>query len=558
MQKSQKPSKFHVPTQLSEAPRPDPLTTLDGRTDVQPAPTAPAPTELADQPGGVTTEQMQAEVARQTETLQTQFAEQRQRDLAQARRTSTILALQTHLNCAMGEDLGAVQFQNQIHGIIAEVNALSDLSTEKAEEVLSKARELQEARAQQFLAEHQSPSADLPSMGGQAARGGEGDRFSPWRYMDALARHIGDVQLSLDGENLSGAPELEYASELLGKSDWGKRAYQALSSQADRQSARSRVVPIPLASLRPEVVFAETYSDAANLRQPTYRRDALVPFFRPPNVLAGLGVPMPMTSNDLTLPRLSASLAAAWRPENMEIPDASITVTPITTSPKRLGVRDDISWMLLAGGDAQFGIQGLVVQEMANAVMQAKEAAVYGAANANGPTGIRGTTGISSKDLGTTDPTYMDILNMVTVIANKSIPVDMGKFLINPTIRELLSMTQKFAAGGATVMNDTAFRESDAGMADPGAFGARPAGVMAGGYPAYSTTHIPIEGSGDTYMYFGIWNYVWCLDYSVAFLTIDDISQAASGRTRITVNSYHDVAHRFPAAFNVVTHDTTV
>ena len=58
-------------------------------------------------------------------------------------------------------------------------------------------------------------------------------------------------------------------------------------------------------------------------------------------------------------------------------------------------------------------------------------------------------------------------------------------------------------------------------------------------------------------MYAGIWEYVWCIDYSVAFLVVDDISQAHTGQTRISVNSFHDVAVRYPAAFNVVTHDTT-
>ena len=52
--------------------------------------------------------------------------------------------------------------------------------------------------------------------------------------------------------------------------------------------------------------------------------------------------------------------------------------------------------------------------------------------------------------------------------------------------------------------------------------------------------------------------YVWCLDYSVAFLVIDDISQAATGQTRITVNSFHDVAVRLPTAFHVLTYDTTI
>ena len=200
------------------------------------------------------------------------------------------------------------------------------------------------------------------------------------------------------------------------------------------------------------------------------------------------------------------------------------------------------------------------MSEMAAAVLQAKEAAVYGAAITDGPTGIRGTTGITASDLGATDPTYVDILTMIQALALDHLPVEMGKFLINPTLRTLLSVTPKFATaagGGGGIMNDVIFRELGANLnGQSGVAGGGPMGTMVG-HPAYVSTHIPVETSGDTYMYFALWQYVWCLDYSTAFLTIDDISSAVNGRTRITVNSYHDVAVRFPDAFNVVTHDTT-
>ena len=44
-------------------------------------------------------------------------------------------------------------------------------------------------------------------------------------------------------------------------------------------------------------------------------------FFRPVNVLQALGVPMPMISNDITLPRLSASQSGVWMAENADIAD---------------------------------------------------------------------------------------------------------------------------------------------------------------------------------------------------------------------------------------------
>ena len=90
---------------------------------------------------------------------------------------------------------------------------------------------------------------------------------------------------------------------------------------------------------------------------------------------------------------------------------------------------------------------------------------------------------------------------------------------------------------------------------DDGTYGAI-AGMMPGGKMAAVTNHLPVATSGDTDMIFGVWQYVWCIDYSTLFLTIDDVSQAATGQTRITTNSYHDVAVRWPDAFEIERYDS--
>ena len=128
----------------------------------------------------------------------------------------------------------------------------------------------------------------------------------------------------------------------------------------------------------------------AERREPTFRADLLVPHYRPANVLGSLGVPRPVIANDQTLPRLSASLSAAWLAENASITDGNITVASLTTSPKRLGVRDDISWMTLAAANEQLAITPLVISEIMAATEQAEEQAVYsGTGSNNQPTGIQ-------------------------------------------------------------------------------------------------------------------------------------------------------------------------
>ena len=474
---------------------------------------------------------------------------ERDAERIKADKVQTLACLQTVIDGNPGDDLDSVKLRSGVQDLAVLVHS-DGMGDKTFADIVKLATDLQTARLQAILEKGGDGTADLPQT--RPGNGADGV-FSMGAFMRGLGDQVVDKGESFQGDELAGSPELEYAKQLLDKTPGAKDQFQALSRDA---GPRQRVVPFPAMALHPDAIFAETYgTDAANQRQPTYRRDALVEFFRPMNVLGSLGVPMPMISNDMTLPRLSASLTAAWYAENGAITQGTVTVTPITTEPKRLGVFDSISWMLLAGGDAQFGVQPVVVMEMAAAVMQAKEAAVYGGAITNGPTGVRGTTGVNAKDLGSTDPTYADMLNMITILANLNIPVGMGRFAVNPTIRELLSTIQRFTTG-SSILNDTAFREpgSGAGAGGIGSFGSAIMGTIAG-HPCAVTTHIPTAAGGDTHMYFAVWPYVWCVDYSVAFLTIDDISSAVNGRTNITVNSYHDVAVRFPQAFNVVTHD---
>ena len=533
------PANFEDPTQTD--------VTMDGRTPIDPNPPAgpaPAPDTNFDQ-------RVAAEVTRRMENFAADHAAALAKATDDAEKATVLMSLKGFIDGNTGEDVGALQFKGAVQDLIMEIHG----GTERPlAEIMKQAGELQEARLQKLRDDGGDGSQDMPEM--RRPNDDTDGRFDMGMFMGTLGSEIIRLGDEFDGEKMTGAPEMEFASEIVANSEWAKKKFRQLQKDAGKNS---RVVPVPAAALAPSL-FAETYgTDVATRRQPTFRRDALVPYFRPANVLRDIGVPMPMISNDITVPRLSGSLTAGYLAENAQIPEGNLTVANQTTSPKRMGAYDPISWMLLAAGDAQFGHVPLVVNEMMKAVAQGKESAVYGGVVANGPTGIRGTSGILSKDLGATDPTYADMLNMITRIANLNIPVSQLYFVVNQTIRELLSTTQRFA-GGASILNDVAFRETGSGPANIGSYGASVMGTIAG-HPTAVTNHIPVVSSGtdsgDTYMYAGVWEFVWCPDYSVIFLTVDDISAARTGQTFITVNAYNDIVVRLATAFNVVTHDTT-
>ena len=529
-------------------------TNLDGRTSIEPNPNVVVDPALAQTQGLTDTDinaRVTAEVDRQITTVNERHATELSELRQDNERASAIACLQGYIDGNPGDTLDAVQLRAGVQDLILQIH--NGPGDKPLAEFLTDAAKLNEGRLQILTARGGDGSQMLPDV--RRPNNETDGLFDMGMFMSGLGGELIRLGDTFDPEKMTGAPELEFASEMLSKNDTAKRQYSAAMSDV---GPRGAVIPFPLAGLRPDIVFANNYgTDAATLRRQTYRRDALVDYFRPSNVLQMLGVPMPMISNDITLPRLTDSLQAAWLAENTAITEDALVVGNINTTPKRLGVRDSISWMLLAAGDQQFGIQPVVTQEMARAVMQQKESAVYnGSGSSNQPTGIRSTTNVGALDVGTTAPTYRNLLSQVTAISNADIPVDAARYVTNPNMRELLSSTQRFATGSASLLNDVAFREMGSGPGDIGSFGGTMGSI--GGHPCAITTHIPTQTGGDTYVICGIWMYVWCLDYSVAFLVIDDISQAATGQTRITVNSFHDVAVRLPTAFHVLTYDTTI
>ena len=533
---------------MPDTPRTDADATFDGRTPISgDLPTANPPLH-----GDANFNQrVEAETRRQMAAAEARFSETREADRANAARDMAVATLQSMISGNPGDTLEAAQFRGKIQDMVLAIHGGSD---KPPAEHVAEAMKLSEARVQQIAATSGETSGD--ALGEVHADNRGGYQTFAGAYMGALFSESKRLGESLDGEKLTGSPEMEYASGLLDKPGM-REEYQRLSAEA---GPRGRVVPMPLAMLRPDSMFAETRATAVTAaglrREPTYRRDALVPFFRPNNVLAGLGVPNPIIDNDITLPRLSDSIAASWRTETQAAVDDELVTVSITTSPKRLVSRDSVSFMLLAGADAQFGHEALIISEMGRAHEQRKEAAVYGGAVSNGPTGITGTTGVTTVTALTAAIAYDDVLDIPTALAALHLPVENAKFLISVAARQVLTGVQKFSSGGATVLNDTAFREIGSGMAEPGEYAARPMGMMAG-HPAFVSTHIATTTAGLTVIYFCLWEYVWCVDYGTAFLTIDDISNAGNGRTLLTMNTFHDVAHRFPASSAIRTFDTS-
>ena len=419
--------------------------TMDGR---QPILSGPAVGEDHDSTVVVTDEQfnarVDAEVARRMTDEELKHRNEVETAKSTGERAAALSTLQAMVDGNPGDTVNALKFRGQVQDMILAIHNGVD---KPVSDFVTEAMRLNEARIQTIAAAGGDGAQDPVSLTGNEDN--VDGQFSMARFMGTLGAEVKRLGDKFSVDTMDGSAEIEYAKTLIEGNDRVQRQFSVHQNEAGQSG---RVIPFPLSALSPDAVFAETRSDIATRREPDYRRDALVPFFRPPQILAMLGVPMPMINNDITLPRLTASMAGGWYAETGDISDESLTVGTQTTSPKRFGSRDDVSWMLLVS-EGGFGHQALITSEMARAQMQLKERQVYdkqGTAVGNAPTGILRATGVQITQLtANTFPTFVNVLEMVTEIAEDSIPVEMGAFVLGHKGRQDLSTVQRFSSRAA-------------------------------------------------------------------------------------------------------------
>ena len=300
-----------------------------------------------------------------------------QLERADHERQTVVTCLQSYLAGNAGDNVADLKFRNQVQDLILEVQS-GKSDPRPYTEILADAGKFAEAKLQAVIALGGDEGAINPQLGPRNQQ--DDGRFNVQRFFHKLEEDIKAQGAKFSYETLGkgvGCPEFDFVNSMPDSlATFSDKHLPGLRKMAQANNSDSEVIPIPVAALQAAVSaqFAETYTESvasgAERREPTFRADLLVPHYRPANVLGSLGVPRPVIANDQTLPRLSASLSAAWLAENASITDGNITVASLTTSPKRLGVRDDISWMTLAAANEQLAITPLVISEIMAATEQ--------------------------------------------------------------------------------------------------------------------------------------------------------------------------------------------
>ena len=414
----------------------------------------------------------------------------------------------------------------------------------KASEAVEKAKVLLADRFKKFQEDGGTPASamDVPRPNSK-----NGDRdFSLCKLLGGAVEFASQKKIkTLDYTNLGGSEEAEILKDRM-------KDNPIISENLGRVVALSKegasIIPVPISNLNLGMHthrLAQTYdSTGGTYGNREYRQDLLVPFYRPPGCMDQLGVSQMVIDRDVSIPRVASEQNPTWGAETADAVDQSLTLSVQNSTSRRLSHKTDINWQALVSRD-QIGIELLVMRGLSKGMAQAREKAAYGKGGTGMPTGLGGST-TNDPNIGSAPDSLVDVLAYEQALQDDNIELGMGRWLISPSTRTTLASNLTFTSSSATV-SIPLFRDS---MGMPGA--AYEGFILGRGACVSNNVPTNLGGSSDeTMCAFGVWENLHVFDYSIGFLTVDDISQALNARTRVTMNSFHDVIMKFGDAFAV-------
>lgn len=197
-------------------------------------------------------------------------------------------------------------------------------------------------------------------------------------------------------------------------------------------------------------------------------------------------------------------------------------------------------------------VDQMIMQDIMSAMAQALQAAVINGSGSSGqPTGILNTSGIQSVAIGTNGGaiTFAKAMELWSAIAQADCNMDKFKWLTNPKVQGKAMQIPVDTGSGAMIVT---YNNN---------FGGSPNAIA--NYPLYSTSSVPstlTKGTSSgvcSALIGGDFSQVVVGQFGGVEIIVDNISQARSGYTALTINQYCDVVVKQPAALGAIVDITT-
>lgn len=247
-----------------------------------------------------------------------------------------------------------------------------------------------------------------------------------------------------------------------------------------------------------------------------------------PTVLSGL-------VGNVAIPRQTGAATAYWVAESGAPTESQQAFDQVPMSPKTVGAYTDMSRKLLLQSTPQ--ISDLVRSDLLATIGIAVDHAVLnGTGMTNQPTGLLNASGLSDTDLGGSDPTLADVVELETIVASANGDQGNLSYICSPTMASKLKRTLTFSGPGGV----------------PLVKGRIGGGMELNGHPLIVSNQAP-TGT----LIFGNWLDLVLGLWSAVDLLVDPYTFGASGGVRIVAMQDCDVAVRHIESFAVFSNAST-
>lgn len=244
---------------------------------------------------------------------------------------------------------------------------------------------------------------------------------------------------------------------------------------------------------------------------------------------------LPDLTGNVAIPRATAGSTGYWVAENGSPTESQQAFDQVALTPKTTGAFVDYSRRLLL--QSSIAVEAFVRMDIARTIaLMIDLAALTGTGASNQPRGVLNTAGIGSVAGGANGaaPTWDNIVDLETAVANANAPANSLGYLTNTKVRGKLKRTQKFSGtNGQEIWQDGGINGYRAGVSNQ-----VPSNLVKGSSGAVCSAIV-----------FGNWSDVIIGLWGGLDIMMDPYTGSTAGTKRVVALQDIDVAVRYAVSF---------
>lgn len=342
---------------------------------------------------------------------------------------------------------------------------------------------------------------------------------------EAIAPKAESTNIGLTQTETRGWSVLRAIDYLANPGSAAKREAAAFEIEASEAAAQklgraSRGITIPNEVFKRDML-AGTDTAGGNLVAQELSSD-FISLLKNASVLAQTGSTiLTGLQGNISIPRQGSQQTSYWVGEGSNVTESDMTIEQVNMTPRTIGAMTDISRKLLI--QSSMDVESLVRNSLASSVaLEIDRAALYGLGSSSEPLGLHNVTGIATENVGNSDPSFADVVNMESDISVANALTGSLAYVTRANIAGAMKVKAKDSGSGLFV--------NDNGTVN--------------GYPCYVSNQVE---AGD--IWFGNWSELILAYWSGLDLQVDPYTGGASGNVRVRVLQDVDVAVKNPESF---------